>query len=177
MATEEIRVYAVINADFTVGQVNEADWIDLVNAAKTQPLSAAIVQVAQNRNDGAQTYITAKKRSLNAAHLLLNTLIGFELDRDDVDSILVVLDEQAVIHGVTGWNGAKFDGVLTAELRAAAASLGYGPVAQNNLSTTLINAQGYTTEVDGVTYGTFSRLGAIAQGQAYLAANAAIWYA
>jgi hypothetical protein len=60
----------------------------------------------------------------------------------------------------------KFTGVLTGELRDAALGLGYTSTAANKLSVTLINGNG-----------TFPRDLAIAAAQAYLAANAAIWYA
>ena len=168
MASDEVRVYAVIFANFTAGSaaVSEANWRLLTNAARLQPLSAAILAAAQGR--GAEKFIAANKRSQNAAHLRLYTLVGFELDRTDVDALLVILDAQAAVHGVPGNNRAKFAGVFQAELRAAALSLGYTQANANKLSVVLIN---------GDVPNTFSRDVAIAQAQAYLAANTAIWHA
>lgn len=166
MATDEVRVYAVIHAAFAPGQVTEANWIALNAAAKLQPLAAAILAAAQGR--GAEKYVTAHKRSLNAAHLLLNTLVGFEVDRVEVDALLVVLDTQAALRGVVGNTRAKFVGVLQGEMQDGALSLGYTPANAAKLTVTLINAD---------VPGTFSRDLAIQQAQDYLAENAAIWYA
>ncbi len=165
MATDHLRVYSVVFANFAAGSVTEDQWLALADAAKVQPLSAAILDAARGR--GAQCYITARKRSQNAAALLLYTLVGFEVDREDVDALLVVLNTQAALFGIPGAARVKFAGVFQAELRAAAADLGYPVTAQNKLSVTLVN---------GDIENTFQRDVAIAQAQAYLAANTAIWY-
>jgi hypothetical protein len=158
MAEDNIRVYAVIFADFPSGSVSEAQWQDLTQAAKTQPLSSAVIAAVR----AAQNNITASKRSQNAAHLRLYTVVGFEIDRDDVDDLLIVLNAQAVIHNVTGSNVQKFQGVLQAELRAAALGLGYTQVQAGKLSV----IQAIATD----------RQTAIQQAQTYLANNAEIWY-
>ena len=165
MASNEVRVYATVFADFPAGSISDADWKSLMVAAKSQPLSAAILDAAQGR--GAQAYITHDKRSQNAAHLWLYTMLGFEIDRTEVDALTIILDEQAVIHGVVGNEKAKFEGVLQAELRIAADGLGYTPTQQDKLHVTLIN--------DDIP-STFERMIAIGQVQTYLADNAAIWY-
>lgn len=154
----EIRVYAVIFADFAAGSVSEAQWQALMNAAKAQPFSSAVIQAVR----AAQNQITANKRSQNPAHLRLYTVVGFEIDNADVDSLLVVLNAQAAIHGVAGTSVQKFQGVLQAELRAAALSLGYSGANANKLSV----IQAIATD----------RATAIAQAQTYLANNAARWY-
>lgn len=176
MASEEARIYATIFANFPSGSVSDEDWRALIAQAKTKTLSAAIIAAAQARNGGAQNYITARKRSQNATYLLLYTLVGFELDRGDVDALLALLDTEAAQWGVSGTPIQKFEGVLQAELRAAAADLGYNATAQGKLSFSLINQSGYTIDIDGVTYGTFKREAAIVQAQAYLATNVSIWY-
>ncbi len=165
MATENARVYATVFADFPVGSISNADWHTLMVATKSEPLSAAILVAAQGR--GAQAFITTRKRSLNATHLRLHTMMGFEIDRADVDDLIVVLDEQAAIHNVSGNTKAKFEGVFQAELRIAAAGLGYTPTQQSKLHITLVNADIPST---------FERAVAIQQAQTYLADNAAIWH-
>ncbi len=164
MATDEIRVYSYVFANFAAGSVSDAQWILLFGAAKNYPLSTAVLAAAQGR--GAEKYITTHKRSQNAAYLRLYTLLGFEVDRSQVDALLVILNAQAALRSVTGTVMQKFTGVLTSELRDAAISLGYTTTNANKLSVTLINGNG-----------TFSRLLAIEAAQAYLAANAGIWYA
>lgn len=166
MASSEVRVYAVIFADFPAGSVSDASWQTLMVAAKAEPLSTAILAAAQGR--GAQAYITHRKRSQNAAYLRLYTMLGFEIDRAEVDALEIVLNEQAIVYGVAGNTKAKFEGVLQGELRTAAEGIGYTPTQQSKLSVFLIN--------DDIS-GTFERAIAIAQAQTYLAANAAIWYA
>ncbi len=94
-------------------------------------------------------------------------MIGFEVDGADVAGIQIVLDEQAIIHGVGGNEKAKFEGVLQAELQIAAVGIGYTQVQADKLSVDLIN--------DDIP-STFERMIAIGQAQTYLAANAAIWY-
>lgn len=162
---ENVRVYATVFADFPAGSVSDVDWRTLLSAAKTQPLSAAILEAARGR--GAQAFITAAKRSQNAAFLRLYTMLGFEVDRAEVAALTAVLDAQTVIHGVTGNMKAKLEGVLQAEFRAAAAGLGYTPTQQSKLQVGLVN---------GDVPNTFDRDMAIQQAQAYLATNATIWY-
>jgi hypothetical protein len=158
MADDNIRVYAVIFADFPSGSVSEEQWQTLMQSAKEQPLSSAVIAAVR----AAQNNITANKRSQNAAHLRLYTVVGFEIDIADVDDLLVVLNAQAVIRNVTGTAVQKFQGVLQAELRAAALSLGYSGANANKLSV----IQAIATD----------RETAIQQAQTYLANNAEIWY-
>lgn len=155
---DEIRVYAVIFADFAAGAVTEQQWQTLMQATRLQPLSSAVIQAVR----AAQNNITASKRSQNAAHLRLYTVVGFEINSADVEALLVVLNAQAVIHGVTGTNVQKFQGVLQAELRLAALGLGYTPTQANKLSV----IQAIATD----------RQTAITQAQTYLANNAEVWY-
>jgi hypothetical protein len=161
---DHLRVYAAINAAFSVGQIDAGDWDDLTAAALLQPMSAAIMAAAPGR--GAQCRIATRRHSANAAHLYLNLIMGFECHGDDVVALLDVLDEEAAAHGVVGSTRDKFAGVFQAELRAAAVGLGYTQTNADKLTVALINAG-----IDN----TFRRNVAKQQAQAYIADNAAIW--
>lgn len=168
MASLEVRVYAVVFADFPAGSVSDEEWQALMGASNAQSLSKAILAAAQGR--GAQCYITHDKRSLNASYLRLYTMLGFEVDRADVDALTIVLDTQATIHGVTGSTKTKFEGVLQAELRIAAQlpPLGYTQQQADKLSVDLVNQDIPST---------FERAVAIEQAQAYVKTNTGIWHA
>jgi hypothetical protein len=155
------RVYADIFADFASGSVSDSDWQELFAATKEQPLCASILGAAR----AAQEYITHRKRSQNANHLRLHTMLGFEINDNERDALLIVLDNEAAYHSVSGNTKAKFEGVLQAELRAAATGLGY-PQA-DKLHVTLINQD---------IANTFRRDVAIEQGQQYIRDNDAVWH-
>jgi hypothetical protein len=155
------RVYADIFADFASGSVSDSDWQELFGATKEQPLCASILGAAR----AAQEYITHRKRSQNASHLRLHTMIGFEINDNQRDVLLTVLDNEATTHGVIGNEKAKFEGVLQAELRAAATGLGY-PQA-DKLYVTLINQD---------VPNTFRRDVAITQAQQYIRNNSGVWH-
>lgn len=156
-----LRVYLVIHAN-TVAIPTENQWQALMNATKGKPMASAIVLAARS----ACNHITVSKRNLGT-NTMRYTLGIFEIEDNQQAALLTLLDTQALAHNVTGSVRTKLAGVLQAELRAAATDLGYGAQA-NNLTLTLVNAAiANTFDVDV----------AVTQVQAYLAANAAIWYA
>lgn len=155
----DVRVYFVIGTG-TLPTPSEAQWISLVNQAKTKPLAAAILSAAR----AAQNFISASKRSQGVAALRKNTLCGFEVESNQVPAIQIVLDAQAAIRGVAGNNVAKFQGVLQGELQDSAIDLGYTVPQSAQLSVTVINT------------GSFARDLAIVAVQAYLVTNDAIWH-
>jgi len=158
MATDHVRVYLVVHADTAVVP-SEAQWRSLFAQAKTKPLAHAVVLAAR----AAQNGITAQKRSVNAVQLRRYTLLGFEIDRVDVDALTVVLNAQAVARGVSGTLKQKFLGVLQAELQESALDLGYSA------------AQAAKITMAWAGFG--PRATAINEVRLYLAAQAAIWYA
>jgi hypothetical protein len=160
MATDPIRVYFIINTGTL--SPNETQWNSLFQQMKVKTLEASILAVAQGR--GAQCFITHNKRSQNAAHLLKNTLCGFEVDRAAVDDLLIVLNAEAALISATGTARAKFVAVLQNDMRVAARDLGYTVTQSNQLTCTVV--------------GFGARDVAIAEAQSYLAANGpAIWWA
>jgi hypothetical protein len=159
MATDPVRVYLAINAD-TAAVPTEDQWRALFVQAKIKPLAHAVVLAAR----AAQNDITCFKRSLNVTYLRRWTLVGFEVNKDDVDALTVVLNAQAAARGVTGTLKQKFLGTLQAELQESAIDLGYSA------------AQAAKITMTWVGFGT--RETAIAEAQAYLAANGpTIWWA
>ena len=151
-----IRVYLVIHAA-TTATPTEQQWRDLISGTKGKPMASAIVSSAK----AAQNHISATKRN-EGTDAMRYTMGGFELSRDDVTDLLAVLDTEALVHSVTGTNVEKFEGVLEAELQDAATDLGYAAQAAN-ISVTVISA----TDPDAAELAV----------QAYLVANAGIWYA
>jgi hypothetical protein len=157
---DNTRVYFVISIG-TLGTPSENAWRGLFQQAKTKAFAHAIIQVAH----ACQNYIWHDKRSQGTDQVRKNTLCGFELAANRVDDLLAVLNEQAVIRGVTGTVKQKFTGVLQAELRESAIDLGYTVNQANQLSVTIVNNGGWARET------------AIAIVQQYLVDNDAIWHA
>lgn len=69
---------------------------------------------------------------------------------------------QAALRNITGTNQQKFVGVLLAEMKESAIDLGFSVAQSNQISMAIV--------------GFGDRATAISQVQAYLAANAGIWY-
>ena len=153
----EIKCYIVVNAGTLTPTENQ--WVSFFQRAATKALASAILQAAR----ASQNFISATKRSQNASALLKNTLVVFEIDAQFVDDIVTVVNAQASIRSITGTVQQKFVGVLQAELRESGRDLGLSVANSNQISMTVVG------------YGL--RATAIAAVQAYLAANAAIWYA
>lgn len=152
-----VKVYIVVNSGSLTP--TEPQWISFFQQARTKALASAIVTAAR----ASQNFISATKRSQNASALLKNTLLVFEVDDQFIDDIVVVVNAQATIRSVTGTVQQKFVGVLLSELREAGRDMG------------LTTPQSSQITMSVVGYG--DRATAIAAVQAYLAANAGIWYA
>lgn len=152
----EIKVFIVVNAGTLTP--TEQQWQNFFAQAATKPLASAIIQAAR----ASQNFISASKRSQGAAALLKNTLVVFEVDDSQVSAIVAVVNAQATARSITGTVQQKFVGVLLAELREAARDLGVSVANSNQITMTVVG------------YG--DRATAIAAVQAYLAANAGIWY-
>lgn len=158
MADSPLRIYIAINAD-TASAPSENAWRSLFIQARTKPLAHAVVLASR----AAQNTPTHDKRSLSVTYLRRWTLLGFEVDRDDVDNITVVVNAQAIIRGVTGTVKQKFLGVLQAEFRESAVDLGY--------------TQAQADKLTMYWAGFGDRDNAISEAVAYLVANATTWYA
>lgn len=152
----EIKVYIVVNSG-TISPT-ENQWRSFFQQLATKSLSSAILQAAR----ASQNFISATKRSQNASALLKNTLVVFEVDDSDVNVIVAVVNAQATVRSVTGTVRQKFVGVLLAELREAGRDQGLTTPQSNQITMSVVG------------YG--DRATAIAEVQAYLAANAGIWY-
>jgi len=158
-----LRAYFVIHANI-VTSPTENQWNTLLSTTKNKPMANKIRSVATS----APNFITATKRNLGT-NTNKYTLCIFQLEDQYQDEALAFLNTQADNRGIVGTTREKFAGVLQAELREAATDLGtpYSTMA-GQLTVTLINA---------AIANTFDVPIAIQQVQAYLAANAAIWYA
>jgi hypothetical protein len=144
----------------TAAVPSEAQWLALVSAAKAKPTASAVLAAANGL--GAEKYITAQKRSAGAGFVRRYTLAGFEVDDACIDSITTVVNAQAAVYGIVEPTlPARFVAVMEAELQEAATDLGYGAQAAN------LTIPWYAFGDRGV---------AIDAAQAYLAAQAAIWY-
>lgn len=152
----ELKLYIVVNS----GTLNptENQWQNFFATAATKPLASAIVQAAR----ASQEFVSATKRSQNAAALLKNTLVAFEVNNDYVPAIVTVINAQAALRSINGTTQQKFVNVLQAELREAGVAQGLTVPQSNQITMSVVG------------YG--DRATAISQVQAYLAANAGIWY-
>jgi hypothetical protein len=151
------RAYAAIHAA-TVAVPDDTQWGALFAQTKTYPLAAATLAAARN----ACEFFTHRKRSRNAAQLNRYTLVGFEIADQHLSAIRAIAAEQAAIRSIAEADPqVRYMAVLEAELQDAATDLGYGAQAQN-------------LTVAWFTAG--ARQNAISAAQAYLAANAGIWY-
>lgn len=152
----EIRVYAAVYAD-TLAEPAEQQWHDLFGLAKTYPLASTVLAFARS----AQNYLTYNKRSQGPGHENRYTLIGFEIDDQNVPDIQDMLEDQAALRGIIGGPVAMFTLVLQGELQDAAAALGYG-------------GQASKLTIPWLTQGT--RGEAIRAAQTYIAANDSVWH-
>jgi hypothetical protein len=153
----EIKTYIVVNSGTLTP--TEPQWVSFFQQAKTKALAAAIITAAR----ASQNFISAEKRSKNASALLKNAMIVFEIDDAFVADIVVVVNAQATIRSVTGTVQQKFVGVLLSELREAGRDMGLTTPQSNQITMSVVG------------YG--DRMTAITAVQAYLSANAGIWYA
>lgn len=161
----ELRCYFVIHAA-TVATPTEIQWVALLNQTRMKPFASAIIQAAR----AAQNFISASKRSQNAAQLRRFTLCGFEIDSSTYDALIAFMEAQCTIRGITGTQRQKFKALIQAELQEAAVDLGYGAQAPN------IKIERDLSAGDGIV-GLGTLQNAINEVKAYLAANAGIWYA
>lgn len=153
-----IRVYLLIDASATRAQ---GQWDALIQAAKNKPMILA-VRNAANDNANPCNQVNVNLFSTNPVR---RYVIGdFEIADPNIAALEAVCDSEVTAFNITGVTGyvQKFPAVIQAELRAAATDLGFGALAPL-LSVTLIG------------FHLTDRLQAIAQAQAYLAANSAVW--
>jgi hypothetical protein len=155
----DVRIYFVIHAA-TASAPTENQWRTVLADAVQQP--GTLARAIQQQATKAQNYLSGNKRSQNPAQLRRYTLVGFEIDSDLVDDALSLLNAIAATRGIAGTARQKFEAVLQAELRESAVRQGFS------------GAQAALIDVAIVGYG--DRDAAIAAGQAYMAANASIWY-
>jgi hypothetical protein len=162
----ELKAVVIIHADIPAAPSDE-QWIELFREARLQPLATAIRQAVHATTPQGQ--ISTHKRSQAAAFLRDFTCVTFEIDERDRDMLLVVLDEQATLRGISGNTRTQFEGVLEAELQDAATVLGYGPavVAQLKVESDTEGGNGL------VGLGTHDE--AAAEWLLYRTANADIW--
>jgi hypothetical protein len=156
-----LRLYFVIDVSTLAATPTEAQWHALITQTKTKMLSAGIIALARS----TKNYINASFRAQGTG-LMKYTLGGFEINADDKDEALALLNSAATTYSVTGNATEKFAGCVQTELRAAALDLGYSAAQANKINVAVVNEPG-----------AFDRASAIEAVQAYLAANAAVWYA
>jgi len=152
MASDELRCYLIIDA--SAPRPAEI-WQALIAAVKDKPMVAAV-------RDAAHGAMPCNAVNINRPSSDGRYRLGdFEIDRADVDDLLVVLEAQCALRSITGNKQVKFTQLIQAELREAGVDLGYTPAQAANLSVELI--------------GLGARMDAINEAIAWLIAHMGDW--
>lgn len=123
---DHIRVYFVVDAG---APRTDEQWALLVTGAKDKPLSSDILSAAQNTRF-PQNLINFNRPSVPDDKGKYQWRLGdFEVDKSQVDDLLIELGIQATAKEVTGSNQAKFAGVMLKELQEVAVEAGYEALA------------------------------------------------
>lgn len=151
----EIRCYILIDASATRAA---STWNNILNAAKSKPMIQAVRDKATTR-DLPHNRVNLDRLSLSPVR---RYAIGdFEIDTNDASDLVAVLTAECTRRLILdSGNQAKFRALIEAEIREAAVDLGFTAIAPL-IVVTLI--------------GFGARQTAIANAQAYIAANIAAW--
>lgn len=159
-----IRAYFVITSE-SAPPPTEDEWQAIVDDAITgSTLHSAIQNPGSKYTVLSHNHIHAHKRSQNSAHRLKYTMLAFELDDAYGNSVIALMEAEAVAREITGISeGDRFRQVMQAEIREAALRQGFTPTQANELQFQIVAGYG-------------DRETAIRQAQAYIAANSDKWH-
>ena len=111
----------------------DATWDRIFIATRTEPLAAAITAAVRQSNNKIEWKIN------QATDAGRRALVSFEIDSRDRTALLDVLDVEAIVHGVTGTNAEKFEGVILEEVRNGARSEDFSEAQVAQLTTTFVS--------------------------------------
>lgn len=154
----DVRVYLVIDAG---ANRTPAQWNQVLSEARLQPMIERIIELATADNL-PQRHININRQSINGANY--RYMLGdFEIGDLNVTAANTFVNNQLTANGLstTGSQQVRFTRLLQFEIRAAAVAAGFTQVQANLITVTTI--------------GFGAMLTAIADAQAVIDANSAIW--
>lgn len=158
-------LYLVIHVA-TAATPTLAQWAALRNrVVQDGTMWQAVLQASSNLNTQASFH----KFSQGAGQVSRYCLVRLDFTNEHKDSLLATLDAEATARSITGTLEQRVSGVLQAELREAALSLGYTQTQANQITIDRLEIETLTSDADWQTLKQ--------RVQTYLQTNSTIWYA